>query len=385
MVIDLETLVVDSTATLDMPSIVSLSQQDIKSIYTQIMVDTVQTNSQVLLDVIQQLGCSLQDLGGLMNRVGVLVVSPRAADADIACSLARLLLQHVKRHGTYLGFGTEEQKSQGDPVPYFINQHMMLLERHLKVAENSLLDACQKAPLNGVLLVLDGILRDLDPSMPDYTQIGMKAIELCVQACHLTSPVCTSASPEGYLPPGTTGDKTKMAQLLLRHCFRTIKNASSCIVLLVTRMNASQEFVKEIGDLLSRLLLSVRHKGAFASLYESFSDFCCFLSRNDAKKSMVQSWLDLFLDQITSLQVSVTRRSAGLPSAILAVITSSKSEKERSLMLDQVIKRCFEIIEQEEFEHSDAQQQEDLVESQRTGLDLPQVHALNIIRFSWTN
>lgn len=64
--------------------------------------------------------------------------------------------------------------------------------------------------------------------------------------------------------------------------------------------------------------------------------------------------------------VSITRRSAGLPLCILAVVGSEKST--RKPLLDKTMKRLFNIAET--IPPVDADQR----------IDLPQVHAYNVLR-----
>lgn len=78
-------------------------------------------------------------------------------------------------------------------------------------------------------------------------------------------------------------------------------------------------------------------------------------------------WLEGFLKQITSLGLSVTRRSAGLPSAILSVVTSPSNEVEKARLFQLVLDTCFQVISINVEEHLD-------------NTDLAQVHAMNVIR-----
>jgi hypothetical protein len=84
-------------------------------------------------------------------------------------------------------------------------------------------------------------------------------------------------------------------------------------------------------------------------------DFCQF----------PRQWLDRFMNQITAAGASITRRSAGLPMAILSI--AGRSPKGRKLYLDKVILNVFEIAQSK-------------IIASKDNVDLPQVHAMNIIK-----
>lgn len=74
----------------------------------------------------------------------------------------------------------------------------------------------------------------------------------------------------------------------------------------------------------------------------------------------------MFLEQLVSVEISVTRRSGGLPRAIIAVISGISESKLRRELVDSTIAFCVEVVG-------------DLVVRDEK-VDLPQVHALNVMR-----
>ena len=188
--------------------------------------------------------------------------------------------------------------------------------------------------------------------------------------------ICANASPEGNLPEkfGSSENSNKVSQVILRHCFRTIEAATECL-----GMIASQN-VKEgtagyyglhydIGELLCDLLVKIRHRGAFSTVHTVFDGFCTLLANSGdiLLEELLSNWLDEFINQISNLKVSVTRRSAGLPVAILSIVTSSKCDNIKLKYLDKAMKACTTICDVE-------------VSTREIAYDLAQVHAMNVQR-----
>ena len=188
--------------------------------------------------------------------------------------------------------------------------------------------------------------------------------------------ICANASPEGNLPEkfGSSENSNKVSQVVLRHCFRTIEAATECL-----GMIASQN-VKEgtagyyglhydIGELLCDLLVKIRHRGAFSTVHTVFDGFCTLLANSGdiLLEELLSNWLDEFINQISNLKVSVTRRSAGLPVAILSIVTSSKCDNIKLKYLNKTMSACTTICDVE-------------VSTPDLAFDLAQVHAMNVQR-----
>jgi hypothetical protein len=376
---DVDELRVDATAALEIPLLLKFESHELEFLQSQITFDTVADNRQSLLTYTQMLNfrSNVDPEAGQkkMLRLHHLLVSQRAADGDIAASLSRLIFhEYVKNQSMLLGFGNQEALDVSNPVQFYMDQHLSLLERHITEAEKDLIRASQYFPLNGIILVLSGLIQDIDLMDNSWESFRKKLIDLCIRSCELTQFVCADASPEGNIPDKDMKheSKQKIAQILLRHCFRTIKNSTFCFVQVLSKLKlgGSAEdltFVKKLGDLMCFLLTHVRHKGAFASVHENFAILCNMLSNSRHFAHLTQEWLELFLSQISNLQVSVTRRSAGLPSAILAVIVSPKNDVDRAKLFKRVVDVCYEIVDQP-------------TEDRLQQLDLPQVHAMNVLR-----
>ncbi|KAK9692472.1 hypothetical protein K7432_014313 [Basidiobolus ranarum] len=171
---------------------------------------------------------------------------------------------------------------------------------------------------------------------------------------------------------------------ILSYCWRAVKEASTLLGVLLSRAPLndgnsdtlpvmSYEHVIQGGNLLRTLLTSIRHRGAFSAVYPGYIAVCSrLLTAPDSDHSAVpKTWLNENLDNILSNSVSVTRRSAGIPLCILAIVSSEPADS--TYLLNYTMKKAFKI----------AREVPSIEANQNT--DLPQVHAFNILRQMFTD
>ncbi|EGF77302.1 hypothetical protein BATDEDRAFT_36006 [Batrachochytrium dendrobatidis JAM81] len=298
-------------------------------------------------------------------------------------------------------FSANDMVSNIDPTLSILHSLSNILNHHLSIATNSLLVSSEKYPLNGFLSCIGNILKSCNLSQQfgnEWKAQLESIINMCFQACRCTVGVCSDLSPEGNIPEnfaqaqdendGITVEfvemtrKTKTdaaAQIILRHCFRTIKEATFvleslvCNTILPQTTNdsttlLSYKHVQEIGELLCSLLSQIRHRGAFSAVHSSFTSIAHQLLMGSSQDlaALPRNWLEGFMAQVTSVQVSVTRRSAGLPYAVLALL--SPAGPSQDYFLNYTIPKLCEIVNQPI----------GLDRSQQ--IDHTQVHAFNILR-----
>ncbi|PVU92485.1 hypothetical protein BB561_003801 [Smittium simulii] len=130
------------------------------------------------------------------------------------------------------------------------------------------------------------------------------------------------------------------------------------------------QLVVNIGESLFALLTSMRHRGAFAAVYVEFAKICkrIYNSIDNNVNNYINTWLDKCLTCILSQQVSITRRSAGWPYCLLALITCDSNCIINNL--PPTVKKLLEI--------SNCEIKID--KNENNNVDLPQVHAINMIR-----
>jgi hypothetical protein len=121
--------------------------------------------------------------------------------------------------------------------------------------------------------------------------------------------------------------------------------------------------IRRSGDILIELLLSTRHKGAIEKAYEGFRTLCAraMKSGNPEVHDMAKDWTKqalAILDSPVALQV--TRRSAGIPYCLAAILGADTTSFGGSDLLDTVMAELLELS------------------SGSKGF-APQVHAFNIV------
>nr|XP_026646868.1 thyroid adenoma-associated protein isoform X2 [Zonotrichia albicollis] len=170
------------------------------------------------------------------------------------------------------------------------------------------------------------------------------------------------------------------AQMVLVCCWRSMKEVSlllGTLCKLLPSQTTSEpseglitvEQVKNIGDYFKHHLLQSRHRGAFELAYAGFVQLTEMLSRcnSESLHKMPEHWLSCVLEEIKSCDPSstlcATRRSAGIPFYIQALL-ASEPKKGKTNLLKMAMKELISLAAP-------------LNESLSV---IPQVHALNILR-----
>uniref|UniRef100_F7E3P6 tRNA (32-2'-O)-methyltransferase regulator THADA n=1 Tax=Callithrix jacchus TaxID=9483 RepID=F7E3P6_CALJA len=170
------------------------------------------------------------------------------------------------------------------------------------------------------------------------------------------------------------------AQMVLVCCWRSMKEVALLLGMLcqlLPRRSVPEssdglltvEQVKEIGDYFKQNLLQSRHRGAFELAYTGFVKLTEVLNRcpNVDLQKLPEQWLWSVLEEIKcsdpSSKLCATRRSAGIPFYIQALL-ASEPKKGKMDLLKITMKELISL----------AGPRDDLQST------VPQVHALNILR-----
>ncbi|XP_065363222.1 tRNA (32-2'-O)-methyltransferase regulator THADA isoform X2 [Calliphora vicina] len=250
------------------------------------------------------------------------------------------------------------------------------LKQGLKMAKQSLLEAAKLNPLYGLLFALKHLLKRLDFAYLSqeitWRILIAELIVLCKDLTNVVSPIVNSSSPEGHLPndfselpkemqtkqspekKSTSPCKiltTKLRkidmhsvkttpQMVLLCAWRTVKDVSLilgeiviCSPIQYSKLTEhfliTKEQILEIGEHFKLLLSEVKHRGAFEQAYVGFSKLCCRLWTVEANdlNALPMIWLrDLITliskDDLNNEKICATRRSAGVPFMVQALITS---------------------------------------------------------------
>lgn len=259
------------------------------------------------------------------------------------------------------------------------------LQLGLQLAKTSLLQAAKLQPLYGLLFAIKHLLKKLDfQSMAlqqKWKDFIAELIAMCKELTKVVGPIVNSSSPEGHLPndfgqfpPEIANNETELdaknlecrilsnklqpkydaanikttPQMVLLCAWRTVKEASLILGDIVLRAPIhltksesekphyliTKDQIYDIGDLFKHLLAETKHRGAFEQAYVGFSKLCCRLWRVESPdlNGLPLQWLrDLLaiiahsgLDDSNEQEskICATRRSAGVPFMVQALITS---------------------------------------------------------------
>jgi hypothetical protein len=205
---------------------------------------------------------------------------------------------------------------------------------------------------------------------PSQTRI----VDLCTRIWDAVSYVLCDDSPEGKVLENNDGLDSKG---LLSYSFRAIHESSQLMRTMVGNLGFSRavgfllptpEVFRRVGNLAFSQLSTLRHRGAFSSVSLNFT-CCCQNARNphvasgESEQSLLEDWYKGALSCIYA-QRSTTRRSAGIPALITAILASNAT----SPSFEQVIRTLEEIA------------QRPALVSETDGSNLPQVHAFNSLK-----
>ncbi|ORX88334.1 hypothetical protein K493DRAFT_306724 [Basidiobolus meristosporus CBS 931.73] len=332
------------------------------------------------------------------------MTSNRANQSNSGATVFRLIFsKYVEK----LGFCLEVEEQQpeysnltGVPSIDFTIKLLNLLEKQLRSASQNLLHAAQNYPVHGTLMALMYIFQDINYSSPEikdnaetWRQVHSRTLNLVNSVCFTVFDVLSNPSTENNTPvslqemESVNEDELPLddesigpkRQVILSYSWRAVKEASTLLSVLFSRvplddgnsnLPAIMEYEQVIqgGDLLRSLLTSIRHRGAFSAVYPGYIAVCSrLLTAPDSKHSAVpKSWLNENLKNIFSNSVSVTRRSAGIPLCILAIVSSEPADSTH--LLNYTMREVFKIA------------REPPAAEANLNNDLPQVHAFNILR-----
>ncbi|EEB09444.1 hypothetical protein SJAG_04649 [Schizosaccharomyces japonicus yFS275] len=277
---------------------------------------------------------------------------------------------------------------------YFVNFTRAMQERlqsNLNVAESNFLEAATMYPLQGSLIQLTYALKKLDKTEVSLHSSAWKsllaALLLSIEkiwAC--TRDVLCNDSPEGNFA-GFTADidsqfvtASTPAQLVLTYAWRSIKEAAALLVTLLTKAfpvvfdNLDVAIYQKYGLLLQDWLCEIRHRGAFASVYPYFVEYCSFLFKNNSNDlvQLPRPWLRRNLEILKEKSAFITRRSGGIPLCIVAILVAEDNS------ISTLFKETMEYL-------LDLANSEASPEDINNGhLELPQVHGMNTLKAIFT-
>ncbi|EFN66762.1 Thyroid adenoma-associated protein [Camponotus floridanus] len=237
-------------------------------------------------------------------------------------------------------------------------QLVLLLYRKLHealiLAKQNIGMAIVKCSLYGYLFCIRSLLADCDLRSAGTDNLWRNTIAniilLSFELNHTVSVIVNNSSPEGHLPMDLKSlnfnddtlfpeKETITPQMVLLCSWRTVKEVSQLFGLLANKASIqtdesingllTEEQIKHIMKHLVLLLCETKHRGAFEQAYVGFYQVCARLWRltNTTLNAKPIHWLYDILIGITGLmpgysKLCATRRSAGVPFMIQAVLSS---------------------------------------------------------------
>lgn len=213
------------------------------------------------------------------------------------------------------------------------------LEAALHFAETQgIVEASQTNPLYGYVFCLRHLIKHIPwkllSNSDKWSSLFDRLIKLLKQLTSIVSPIVNNSSPEGHFP-NEINDSEVTPQMLLLCAWRTVKEVS--LLLGDITLHAPIEGlikisqIYEIGQHFTQLLAETKHRGAFEQAYVGFSNLCQRLwsSHYIELHTLPLKWLENLIGQISGdvsveceIKLCATRRSAGVPFMVQALITS---------------------------------------------------------------
>lgn len=265
---------------------------------------------------------------------------------------------------------------------HFLNQLLKTLEREIDFAKHDLALAVREHSIHGYFTSLRMIFEIID--FKNYKKVTdgfidriMKAI---VSVWDLVKSILSHDSPEGNLPeelesnyePELEAKYGPATQVILSYSWRAVKEAAALLQTLINKLPdhlLSDEMIVDAGNVILTQLATVRHRGAFSSVYPTFVSCCRKCNSRSTLQSQSGKWLDENLDLVQTKAQFITRRSGGLPFLVTAIITAAAENNRRTEILNETFDKLVDIAYYPATKSSGKEK-----------VDLPQVHAFNCIK-----
>ncbi|KAL2201234.1 putative death-receptor fusion protein-domain-containing protein [Corynascus similis CBS 632.67] len=259
------------------------------------------------------------------------------------------------------------------------------VEFKITKAEDNLGHAAIESPVHADFAAISYVWQGIAKGTFNESQLEsihhlQRRIFFCAQQIwFVVKHVLCDDSPEGHLPEELEDIEGLDTKDLLSYSFRAVHESSNLLRLLVGTIRLRSvtgapcpplDVFRETGYLTFEQLASLRHRGAFSTVSYTFTT-CCQLTQQlkevyseiDESENLLRDWYQGAIGCIMT-QASTTRRSAGIPSLIAAVLTANA----KSPSFDEVYGTLEKIG------------RKPVRMSQTDGSNLPQVHALNSLR-----
>ncbi|XP_068631525.1 tRNA (32-2'-O)-methyltransferase regulator THADA [Battus philenor] len=239
------------------------------------------------------------------------------------------------------------------------------LRVQLQECTHSVVRAARHAPMYGVLHCMLRVLEHLDVRAiskdTSWARLVGLVVDTCMEVTAAVACVVNNSSPEGHLPMDMSGvvvtdhgnsgnvrledGRPVTAQMVLLCAWRSVKEVSLVLGSISSRMSIegeeqeggtlTQQQLVLMGEHFTKLLAETKHRGAFEQAYVGFTKLLARLwrCRSPSLHELPRNWLRELMVAIAnddgSSVFSATRRSAGLPFMIQALVTTELQVSEK--------------------------------------------------------
>ncbi|XP_014778953.1 thyroid adenoma-associated protein homolog [Octopus bimaculoides] len=354
----------------------------------------------------------------LLSEALCLCNSPRHPDCLSGSLLCKLVFCKViadqKRYFTIHSVSRmyEVEETTPSELPstlYFMRSLLKQIELGLSAATQNPVVASKEKSLHGLICCIEECLPYCIESVEDNEVIAWQSVleyiinlairiinvVMCILSGGQDSTACPSFADIAVALENVICDSqatyqasvvlSNEYQFLLSWCWINLKESSSLLGQIVNLVNKNQkrsttvtknltlsfEVYQKISNTFVKVLTQCRHRGAIENCRSGFIDFCMtLLSTKHSASSIPEKVLVQILKSLNSgeLDVSITRRSAGLPIIVQCICISERKTKNGHLMTYSM-KSLFATASQPVPVASTCEKR-----------DLNQVHALNILK-----
>lgn len=234
-------------------------------------------------------------------------------------------------------FGYYQNLNEVEKCISIIDSLVSKIELCINEAEKDICTACYTFSIQGYFAAFKFIFDIINfKSYPEEFnfELSEKLINLSSESWNLTKPILQHDSPEGNLPTELKERYSeeleakygKGTQVILSYAWRAMKESTTMIDVLLRRSIKSSiikdETILKLGPDLIEQLSTIRHRGAFSSIYPTFVSLCALCKSSKTLEPLPRGWLQENLELTKVKSKSITRRSAGVPYLITAILTS---------------------------------------------------------------
>lgn len=282
-------------------------------------------------------------------------------------SLSKKAIQNINAYQNTEAGATIEMflfNISDDKLQLIMHQLNQLKEENDKTEKRPLENVVNN--ISGCYTILTMFLTDVNLDSFPSDKISVIIKDLLVEVMrswNISKDLMCHDSSNGLLPDKYLQSSVS-DQVITSYTFRTVKELSKLLNLMITKFTLTQEQLIQIGDLLILQLFTIRHSGCFQAVLPTFRTFC--VKGRRLIPTQLKVWLDNILVSLESKTQHITRRSGGLPFLITNIL-ATETEKDRP-ELKYVFDKLLSILETAStMEYQDK-------------LDLPQINAFNCIK-----